>query len=153
MKYLEDVAELDWAANRAIHAPDTEPLDRARLVEIPPIDQGRIAFAPHPSVSLLHATFPSDNIWQAVLDGDDAAMANIALRESPRWLLVERYEGEVRVIRLSDAAAWFAAHVLGGKPLQMALESSGDEAPAFLADHLAHGRFTDIKLLGTDTSH
>jgi hypothetical protein len=151
LKYLKDVAELDWAASCAIHAPDAEPLDRARLVEIPPIDLGRIVFIPHPSVSLLHANFPSDDIWQAVLEGDDTAMANIAMRESPRWLLIERYEGKVRVVRLSDTAAWFAAHVFGGRPLQMALESSDDDAPAFLADHLAHGRFTGMKLLGSET--
>ena len=153
LKYLRDVADLDWATNRAIHAPDIEPIDRARIVDVPPIDQGRISFVPHPSITLLHVTFSADEIWRAVLEADDQAMADVDLRESPVWLLVERYEGEVRIVRLSDTAAWFAAHVFSGKSLQMALESSGDEAPVFLADHLAHGRFADMKLLDLEMTH
>src|SRR2546425_12390395 len=31
LAYLADVARLEWAANRALHAPDEEPLDVTRL--------------------------------------------------------------------------------------------------------------------------
>ena len=110
-------------------------------------------FTPHPSVTLLHVTFPADAIWHAVLEGDDKAMANLDLHESPAWLLVEQNEGKIRIMQLPDAEAWFAAHLFGGKPLQMALESTGDEAPKFLADHLAHGHFVDMKLLDLKIIH
>ena len=51
--YLADVARLEWAVSRAIHADDVEPLDLARLVALSPGEQERVAFVPHPSVSLL----------------------------------------------------------------------------------------------------
>lgn len=153
LRYLPDAAALEWAVHRAVHAPDIQPLDRSRLIEVAPIDQGRIAFVPHPSVGLLHLAYPAHDIWQAVLDGDDEAMAAVDLREDAKWVLVERYDGEVRVSYLSDDAAWFAARLFAGKPLQMALESGGDDAPVYLADHLAHERFIDLKLLDPKIIH
>lgn len=153
LQYLHDVATLEWAVFRAIHAPDTQPLDSSRLAKIPPIDQPRIALVIHPSVSLLRLGNAARDIWQAVLDDDDDAMAVIDLGQEPRWFLIERYDGDIRVLALPDAAARFAAQVFASTLLQDALDSGGADAPAYLAEHLVCGRFVDLKLLGVEAFH
>src|SRR5215831_11639343 len=74
LRYLADVARLEWAVNRAIHAADAEPLDLARLSTLAPEDQIRVSFVPHPSVALVSADYPADFIWRGVLSGDEAAL-------------------------------------------------------------------------------
>src|SRR5713101_7103697 len=64
LEYLADVARLELAVNRAIHAADVEPLDLARLEALRPEDQIRVCFVPHPSIALLCADYPVDVIWQ-----------------------------------------------------------------------------------------
>src|SRR5258708_14100720 len=44
LAYLADVARLEWAVSRAIHAADIEPLDLTRLAALPPEDQPRVRF-------------------------------------------------------------------------------------------------------------
>src|SRR5690349_11713855 len=71
LAYLPGVARLEWAVNRALHAPGAEPLDLSRLAAIDPADHGRITFRPHPSIGLVPADYPVDAIWRAVLAQDD----------------------------------------------------------------------------------
>src|SRR5215831_10136031 len=66
LPYLPGVARLEWAVNRALHAPDMEPLDLSRLAAIAAADYDRIAFLPHPSVALVAADHPVDAVWRAV---------------------------------------------------------------------------------------
>jgi hypothetical protein len=150
LQYLRDVATLEWTVFHAMHAPDIRPLDSLRLAEISPIDQPRIVLIRHPSVSLLYLGHAAHEIWQAVLDDDDNAMAVVDPGQEPKWLLVERYDGDIRILPLPDAAAEFAAQVFAGEFLQDALNSAGENAPAYLAEHLACGRFVDLVLRDTE---
>src|SRR5215470_16042587 len=149
--YLADVARLEWAVNRAIHAADAEPLDLARLAALPPEDQVRVCFVPHPSIALLCADYPIDVIWQGVLGGDDAALAAVDLKTGPICLLVGRGETGVEVSRL-DAAAWrFAVALCGGRPLADIFAEAVDTGREVgLAEHLAAGRFIDFRLSPRD---
>src|SRR5439155_20054249 len=88
--YLADVARIEWAVNRALHAPDAEPLDVTRLAALEQNDHDRVRFVPHPSVSLVSANYPVDAIWRAVLAQDDSALAAIDLAAGGCLLLVER---------------------------------------------------------------
>jgi hypothetical protein len=155
LAYLPDVARLEWAVNRAIHAADFESLDLARLEALLPEDQVRVCFVPNPSVALLCADCPVDVIWRGVLGGDDAALAAIDLNAGPVYLLVERRATGVEVSRL-DAAAWrFAAALCEGLPLAdvFAACPTLPREPGRagwhevqLAGHLAAGRFIDCRL-------
>src|SRR5262249_7867346 len=98
--YLPDVARLEWAVTRALHAPDIAPLDPARLAEIPSSDHDRVRFVPHPSVSLIESAYPVDAIWRAVLAQDDAALAAIDLATGTVRGLVERVARGVEVTRI-----------------------------------------------------
>ena len=141
LAYLADVARLEWAVNRALHAPDAQAIDVSQLAAVAPSDQDRVCFVAHPSISLLRSSFPVDSIWRAVLQQDDAAIAAIDLDSGPVRLMVHRLAGEVEVVRLDEGAWRFAAALFSGQPLGSALDAAqGIATPELLADHLLAGR-------------
>lgn len=143
--YLADVARLEWAVNRALHAPDRDGLELSRLGAIDPAAMGALRLVPHPSISLLALDHPADRIWRAVLDQDEAAMRAIDLRRGAVWLLVERTGQPVRVQRLEEMAARFTQRLFAGEPLHAALEPElADAQQAVLAEHLSRGRIVDF---------
>lgn len=148
LAYLADVARLEWAVNRALHAADAVPLDLARLAALAPAEQARVAFVPHSSITLLRADYPADLIWRGVLSADDAALGAIDLNSGPVHLLVERLAAGVQVSCLEQPAWRFAGALCEGRPLEAALaeapESRGDR---LLAEHLAAGRFVGFRLV------
>ena len=105
LTYLLEVARLERAVSGALHAPDVEALDPSCLLTVDPGHHGRIVFVPHPSVGLVQADYPVDAIWRAVLAEDEAAMAAIDLSSGPVWLLVQRPETGVDVVRINDKEA------------------------------------------------
>ena len=151
LAYLADVARLEWAVGQAVHAPDHEALALSQLAALTPQDQGRVCFAPHPSIGLLRVSYPADVIWRAVLERDDAALAALDLHPAPVHLLVQRLAVGVEVIRLDESEWRFAAALCAGQPLQAALdEATGVNAAALLAEHLAAERFVDFTLAEPD---
>lgn len=147
LPYIADVARLEWAVNRALHAADVDPLDVARLAAIPPGTEERIRFTPHPSVGLVRADCPVDAVWRAVLDRDDRALAAIDLAAGPVFLMAQRLADGVDVARLEERAWRFAADLFAGETLGDALDASADiDAPVLLAEHLDAGRFIDFQL-------
>ena len=147
LAYLPDIARLERAVVRAIHAADAEPLVPAQLAIIPPSDHARVCFVPHPSVSLVSSSYPVDAIWRAVLVHDDSALSAIDIDAGAVWLLIERRADAVEVIRCEQERWRFARALFAGEPLVAALEAAGDaEAPAWLATHLAGSRFVGFTL-------
>jgi hypothetical protein len=145
LAYLGDVAQLEWAVNRALHAPDLPGLDLARLAGLSESDLSRVRFGAHPGLSLLRLEFPADAIWRAVLDQNDAAMAAIDLAAGPVHLLIEREAAGVLVRRMQGAAWHFTAQLCAGKPLYAVLEGRPEgELNAWLAEHLSSGRFIEF---------
>ena len=147
LQYLPDVARLEWAVNNALHAPDSEALDVCRVAAIDDRLHERIRFVVDPSVSLLRADHPADVIWRAVLAGDDAALAAVALEDGPVRLMVQRVTNSVEIIRVDESTFRVTAALVAGHTLGVALASTGDStAAAVLADHLAAGRFVGFEL-------
>ena len=145
LAYLPAVARLEWMVSRVLHAPDVPALDIERLSALSSEDHGRLRFTPNPSAGLVHADCPADEIWRAVLEGDDEAMAAIDIGDGPVWLLVRRLETGVDVARLAEAEARFLLLLIDGMSLDGALLAAGDiDATALLARFLAHGVFTDF---------
>jgi hypothetical protein len=147
VRYLGDVAELEWAVNCALHAADAEALDPARLAAVAPEDQGRIRLIADPSIALVQLAYPADAIWRAVLAGDDDALRTIDLDCGPIRFLVERGAAGVEVERLGPQPWRFLAKLCAGEPIEAAIESAGDFGCASaLAEHLALGRFCRFEL-------
>ncbi len=145
--YLADVARLEWAVCRALHAPDAESLAMARLSSVDATDHAHIRFVPHPSVGLVHTVFPADVIWRAVLDGGDAALSAIDLATGPAWLIIQRGSSGVDVLRLDEAPWRFVDALCSGCPLGLALDDHpGIDAPTILANMLTQGCFASFDL-------
>jgi hypothetical protein len=143
--YLTDVARLEWAVNRALHAPDRNALELSRLAALDATAMAALRLIPHPSISLLALDHPADLIWRAVLDQDEAAMRALDPRRGPVWLLVERTCQPVRVQRLEEMAGRFTQRLFAGEPLHAALEPELATAQqAVLAEHLSRGRIVDF---------
>jgi len=160
LPYLGEVAQLEWAINRALHAADVPVLDIATLAALEEVTLPTVGFTAHPSLSLLRLQSPADAIWRAVLDQDEAGMAAVNLNGGPVHLLIERTGvttgSGVQVRRLSAPAWQFTAGLCSGKPLFAALEATSGlqdgEINALLADHLASGRFIDFRRTGETVS-
>jgi hypothetical protein len=152
LPYLADVAQLEWAVNRALHAPDSIGLDLQRLAALDESARSGVRLQVHPGVSLLQLQFPADAIWRAVLDQDERAMAALELGGGPVHLLIERRSDTVLVQRLSAQAWQFAASLSAGTPLYAALDQAAqwpeENASALLAEHLASGRFIGFSSIG-----
>lgn len=149
LPYLSDVARLEWAVTRALHAADADPLDVATLAKLDEAARACVRFVFHPSLSLIRCDCPADTLWRAVLDQDDTSLASFDPAAEPVWLLIERGVAGVEVTRLSEAAWRFTSELHAGKPMHTALdEAVGAEMSGLLAQHLAAGRFTEFRLDG-----
>jgi hypothetical protein len=154
LAYLADVARLEWAVNRSLHAPDADPLAVERLATVAPADHDQVCFVPHPSVSTLRSDFPVDTIWRAVLQEDEVAMSAIDLGSGPAYLIVQRTADHVDVVRLDECAWRFTAALFEGRPIGAALGSAaGVDAPALLAQHLSAGRLVAFRLASVAARH
>jgi hypothetical protein len=147
LRYLPDIARLERAVSRALHAADRDTVTPTQLARIPQSSAESVRFTPHPSVSLLSSEYPVDAIWRAVLARDDAALTTIDLNSGAVWLLIERAADEIEVTRLDQRHWQFAGALFAGRPLTAALEIAGSaDAPAWLAAHLAAGRLVGFAL-------
>src|SRR6516164_9000957 len=145
--YLPDVARLERAVGRALHAVDTKPLEYSQLLHIEASVQGHVRFTPHPSVSLVFSRYPVDAIWRAVLARDDVTLASIDLTGGAVRLLVERRAGEIEVARMDERQWKFAEALFTGHSLSAALAvADHPDATTWLAAHLAAGHFSDFTL-------
>ena len=148
LPYLPDVARLEWAVTRALHAPDVAPLDAQRLAALDPADHERVRFIADPTISLVRTAYPVDAIWRAVLAQDDAALGAIDLTVGTCRLLIERRVTGVEVTRLDERAWRFVDALLSGLSLGAALEvAPGPETASLLAEHIVAGRFVGFDLM------
>jgi hypothetical protein len=145
VSYLPDVARLEWAVSRALHALDATPLDVAALREVGQGDHDRVRFMPHPSVSLIRASYPADTIWRAVLEQDDAALGAIDLGDAPVRLLIQRLPTGVDVRRLNEPAWRCTSALCAGQRLRQVVDlASAADISTLLAEHLAAGTFIEF---------
>lgn len=143
---LADVARLEWAVVRALHALPAAPLDPAALAAVPPDRQAALVFTPHPTLSLLSPETPARAIWEAVLIADPAergaALGAIDPSGAGETLAVLRPAETLVVTPLAPAAFALARSLAGGACLGDALDRMDPEAaPPALATLLGLGLF------------
>ena len=117
--YLPDVARLEWAMNAALHAPNSAPLDRARLGAVPAEDLPRLTFRLDPSLSLLASPWPVDLIWRANQDGAGAEPA-VDLSGGTVHLEVRRVGDDVTIRALDAVSYAFREALHAGHALERA---------------------------------
>jgi hypothetical protein len=145
LAYLPDVARLDWAVSRALHAPDSVAVTSADLLGLSDEQSEQLRFSAHPSITFIRSQFPVDVIWRAVTGEDDGAIAAIDLTSGPVHLIVERPVDQLEVSRLSAAEWSFSEALLSGHPLGEAIVSHPMiDIPAMLAQLLTRGRVVGV---------
>lgn len=147
LAYLADVARLEWAVNRALHADMAPAVTIAELRAMPVADHGRVRFITHPSLSLLALAHPARAIWQAVLSEPDSLrdsrLAGIDLAAPGERLAVLLRDGGPDLLTLSPPAFDFLATLCIGIPLDAALDRApATDAADWLASFIAHGMFS-----------
>jgi hypothetical protein len=151
LSYLAEVARLEWAVNGALHAPDAGPLDLQALAGTAADGASQVRLIPHPSVRWLRLRYPADEIWRAVLDGDDRALGAIDLDAGPAHLLIERAASGIALHRLDEVSWRFGERLGQGEFLQAVIDTtSGIDATRALAEHLASGRFIAFEVASGD---
>ncbi|MBK8174759.1 MAG: putative DNA-binding domain-containing protein [Rhodospirillales bacterium] len=146
--YLPDVARFEWALNIAANAPDARSLDPAILATFNAAEHDDVRFTPHPSLGLPHLDHPADAIADAVLAGDEVAMAAVDPSSGPVWLVVHRGPEGVEARRLTEAEWRLTECLCAGLPLGPMLDAHSDvDAARLLTDHLARGRFAGFDLI------
>jgi hypothetical protein len=140
--YLPDVARFEWALGIAANAADAPALDATALLLVPADLHADLRFAPHPSVSCLRLAFPADEIADAVMSRDEAAMGEVDLASGPLSIVVHRGRDGIQTERLEPAAYEVVSRLCAGEALGRVLESASTDAPAILAQQLAQGRLS-----------
>jgi hypothetical protein len=151
LRYLPDVARLEWALNSATHAEESAPLDLAVLSRLSVEDLPRLTLRLHPSFSLLRSPWPIDQIWQANQpDADSDAVVDLG---SGGVYLEVRRIGDDSAFRALDPAthAFRRALSRGGclaEAAEMAFESDG----AFDLPQALRDLFAEQVLVGYEVS-
>ena len=150
LPYLGDVAALEWACHDVYHEAYAEPLDPARLAEVPAALQPALQLQLQPATRLVASRFPILAIWQANQEGTVPA-APISLDDGAVRLLVARRDLDIEFRLLGDAEAWWLRALDAGRPLAVALQAALDVDPAFdfgaaLGRHLQLGTFSGVSV-------
>lgn len=148
--YLPEVARLEWAVNKALHAPCLPALAPAALTSLPERGQPDIVLLPHPSLSLLRLAHPSAAIWKAVLaaDAQERAqrLAAIDLRRPDGCLAVLHNGVGLALVTLSEPAFAMARALVDGASLADALAAAPPaEAAPLLARLFSEGLFAGYR--------
>ena len=151
LPYLADVARLEWAINRASHAPAAPVAGIEALAAVPDDSQAELRLWPHPALSLLRLDHPARAIWEAVLTEDAEARGDALAGTDPgsggEALAVYRATGVPEISVLSPVAFGLAQALVEGRTLGDALVASGPaEAAPLLAELVSRGFFTGIRV-------
>ena len=133
LKYLPDVARLEWAIDQASIAGDASAFDLAALATVPAELHGELRFSLHPSAQLIVSTFPILHIWQAN-QPECSADERIDLDEGGDTLLVLRRPpgaGGIAIERISRPEHLLLSLLATGRPLGEAVNLCAAMSPEF----------------------
>ena len=119
--YLQDVAELEWAYQECLIAPDSAPFDPTPLQGAPPEKLAGLRFELHPACKLVSSEFPIVRIWRANQDDRDGTEI-IDLRQGADFVLVRRNDEGIELRRLPPADFALLSSMTRGETLGDALQ-------------------------------
>lgn len=156
LAYLSDVARLEWAVTRALHAPFAPAIDMTALSTIPLDALAELRFTAHPSLSLLALAHPARAIWEAVLTEDPdaraAALGAIDPDAGGETLAVHQGADGLDVTVLAEDGFALAQALTAGGALGEALERTAPEqAASLLGVFLAQGYLGGVRVPSATT--
>lgn len=147
--WLADVARVELAWHESYHAEDARPLEPGSLSQLSPDRLANSHVILHPSLRLLHSSYPVYSIWQAH-QGDNGPEETINLDKGEECLCIVRPEFDVIVKSLDTGALYFLEILNGGAKLAYAIETVLEKSPGFnvetaLGEALREGLFLEIR--------
>lgn len=130
LPYLADVARLEWAMQRAVHAPDVPPLPIRTIQGVAPELAASLTLTLDPSMSLLRSRYPIDRIWRAN-QPDVPEPAAVDLAEGGAWLEVRRRGDDVAFRAIAPAVFAFRRALASGADLAAATGEGLAADPTF----------------------
>jgi hypothetical protein len=129
LRYLPDVADLEWAVHRGHAAADAEGLARERLASISAQELLGARFRLHPAVAWRTSAFPIATLWLA--HQADSSIALPATLDCPQHALVVRPHWRVAVHASSGAEIASLAALRAGESMDAAIGSALAQDPEF----------------------
>lgn len=121
LRFLADVARLEWAWLCAYHSADHQPLAIESLAQFGEKELGGLCFSFCPGVALLRSDYPIVSIWSAH-QGDELDEELLRSSQKGEWALVNRPETDVLVRTLEPSTYAFFASLQDGFPLGVAID-------------------------------
>ncbi len=134
LRYLKDVARIEWAYHRVMQSSPLEPFEIAKLSSLPHEQLSQIILELSPVCELISSPYPAFTIWQANqpnYSGDE----NINLDSGHEYGLVLRHEFAVRPLALNAAEFTFLTHLSERQTLADALLAAQASAADFDLQH------------------
>jgi hypothetical protein len=146
LPYLADVARLEWAMHRAVHAPDAAPLAADALRSVSPERVCNLVFSLDPSLSLLASPWPIHRIWRANQPASEDV--TVDLRAGGATLEVRRLGDEVVFRALGPGPFSFRRTLGEGMSLGAATEQAVRADPGFDLSAVLAAVFQDAVVVG-----
>lgn len=121
LKYLPDIARLEWALHTAYFAADAEKIDSSALSKINPEQLGELHFTLHPSAQIITSAFPIEKIYLLAMGLSEE---NIDINSGGENILVVRPEYKIEMMVIDNAEASFLTELESGKNLFQAFEDA-----------------------------
>jgi len=138
--YGAALARLEWAMHESFHAPAAPALNPTRLAAAPADRVGDVRLRLHPTLRILAAPFPVDDLWRGARGGE---VSPDMLQGPETCLLLLRPDMDVRMERISGGLFALLEMLAGGATLGQAASSANFDFGETLGDGLGRGVFAD----------
>lgn len=150
LRYLADMARLEWAYHEVFHEAAGGRLDTQALQNVKPEHYPDIVFFLHPATRILESRYPLIDIWQT---NQEEKPQHIVLNQKDYFFLVGRRNNENVFQTLSKLDYDFLSMVESQQRLQTIserLRPSGDESvidlDGLLVKHVATGNICKFEI-------
>jgi hypothetical protein len=150
---VSQLAQLEWAVVRAIHADAESVLDATALGGIPEAEWVRARLVPSPALEVLRLSYPVHRYYRAFLEGEKPDLPDL----EPSVVAVSRRGDDIWRIGIAAPFAVLLSQLVGGVPLASALEAlsaadttgrasgiSGEELRRTFSEWVACGFFAAV---------
>ncbi len=149
LRFLSDLAQVEWAALRALHSTEQPPVDPTAFAAWDMEDWERVVLTLQPSTRLVRSAWPIHDLWQARDTPRDDI--DIDLTDRAQDVLVYRrdYEVECRLLTPQESIALdslLSGSTLGGTMEALADNDSKTDTSQMFGQWLAAGLITSATL-------
>jgi hypothetical protein len=120
LKYLHDIAQLEWYNHCSLHAADAEIFNPAMLTNMSEESLDDLKFTLHPSAALMKSAFPVDQIWE---ENQKPVVGTMNIDGSKdTYLLIYRKVLQVQVVNLQESVYYLLLALASGVTISEAWE-------------------------------